>query len=76
MGELFGIDNKLRTKNGIFIFFSSRIDPIHKSTIYKFGIAKSIKLNVDSFFSEDLSPLFEKNSSPNLAGFSFGIRLL
>ena len=28
------------------------------------------------FFNYDLSPLFEKNSSPNLAGFSFGIRLL
>lgn len=28
------------------------------------------------FFNYDLSPLFEKNSNPNLAGFSFGIRLL
>ena len=28
------------------------------------------------FFNYDLSPLFEKNSSPNLAGFSFGIILL
>lgn len=28
------------------------------------------------FFNYDLNPLFEKNSSPNLAGFSFGIRLL
>ena len=28
------------------------------------------------FFNYDLSPLFEKNSSPNLTGFSFGIRLL
>jgi len=28
------------------------------------------------FFNYDLSPLFEKNSSPNLAGFSFGICLL
>jgi hypothetical protein len=27
------------------------------------------------FFNYDLSPLFEKNSSPNLTGFSFGIRL-
>jgi hypothetical protein len=28
------------------------------------------------FFNYDLSPLFEKNSSPNLTGFSFGIILL
>jgi hypothetical protein len=28
------------------------------------------------FFNYDLSPLFEKNSSPNLAGFNFGIILL
>ena len=28
------------------------------------------------FFNYDLNPLFDKNSSPNLAGFSFGIRLL
>jgi hypothetical protein len=28
------------------------------------------------FFNYDLSPLFEKNSSLNLTGFSFGIRLL
>jgi len=28
------------------------------------------------FFNYDLSTLFEKNSSPNLAGFSFGIRIL
>ncbi len=28
------------------------------------------------FFNYDLSPLFEKNSSPNIAGFSFGIILL
>ena len=27
------------------------------------------------FFNYDLSPMFEKNSSPNLTGFSFGIRL-
>ena len=45
---------------------------------FRYGLRAEFALRKlpNLFFNYDLSPLFEKNSSPNLAGFSFGIRLL
>jgi hypothetical protein len=45
---------------------------------FRYGLRAEFALRKlpDLFFNYDLSPLFEKNSSPNLAGFSFGIRIL
>lgn len=45
---------------------------------FRYGLRAEFALRhlPNLFFNYDLSPLFEKNSSPKLAGFSFGIRLL
>ena len=45
---------------------------------FRYGLRAEFSFNnfPDLFFNYDLVPLFEKNSTPQLSGFSFGIRLL
>ena len=45
---------------------------------FRYGLRAefSCKNFPDLFFNYDLVPLFEKNTAPQLTGFSFGIRLL
>ena len=56
----------------------SRVSSNFNLNQFRYGLRAefAFKKLPNLFFNYDLSPLFEKNSSPNLAGFSFGIRLL
>ena len=56
----------------------SRVSSNFNLNQFRYGLRAefAFKKLPNLFFNYDLSPLFEKNSSPNLAGFSFGIHLL
>lgn len=56
----------------------SRVSSNFNLNQFRYGLRAefAFKKLPNLFFNYDLSPLFEKNSSPNLTGFSFGIRLL
>lgn len=61
-------------KTGNLSRFSSNfnLNPFRYGLRAEFALKKLPNL----FFNYDLSPIFEKNSNPQLSGFSFGIRLL
>ena len=56
----------------------SRVSSNFNLNQFRYGLRAefAFKKLPDLFFNYDLSPLFEKNSSPNLTGFSFGINVL
>lgn len=56
----------------------SRLSSNFNLNQFRYGLRAEFALRhlPNLFFNYDLSPVFEKNSNPKLAGFSFGIRLL
>ena len=56
----------------------SRVSSNFNLNQFRYGLRAefAFKKLPNLFFNYDLSPLFEKNSAPQLSGFSFGIRLL
>lgn len=56
----------------------SRLSSNFNLNQFRYGLRAEFALRhlPNLFFNYDLSPIFERNSGPKLAGFSFGIRLL